>query len=279
MNPTRFGGEPVKTIMHTSCDPVGRHWLAPLETIKAVLATLLVADMATAQYGYQGYPLPLARSGLAYKTVSSLSHPGAQAVVAGPAPVVRINAPSHYENLAAPLAYNSPVVAGAPVVAEVAPLPVPSPANPLSSSQYHSQDEFGNYEYGYNNINSAKQERGNALGGVEGSYSYVDGHGLPQKVNYVADDYGFRVSGSNVVASPATLGRKKRQVAPLAYAAPYNSPIAPAAYAGYAPYAPIAAPVAPVAYATPVVSAPASRKAILTTTQLNPTHAVSYRTD
>lgn len=238
--------------------------------------------MATAQYGYQGYPLPLARSGLGYKTVSSLSHPGAQVVVGRRAPLVSINAPSHYDNLAAPVvaAAAVPAVPSVHAVAAApAPLSVPTPANPLSSSQYHAQDEFGNYEYGYNNINSAKQERGNALGGVEGSYSYVDGHGLPQQVNYVADALGFRVSGSNVVASAATLGRKKRQVAPLGYASPYGSPIAPAAYAGYAPVAPIAAPVAPVAYASPVVSAPAVRKAILTTTQLNPGHAVAYRVD
>jgi len=49
------------------------------------------------------------------------------------------------------------------------------------------KDELGNYEYSYNNINSAKHESGNALTGVVGTYSYVDGFGAPQRVDYVAD--------------------------------------------------------------------------------------------
>ena len=35
-------------------------------------------------------------------------------------------------------------------------------------SQFHAQDEFGNLNYGYTNINSAKQEVGNTYGGVQG---------------------------------------------------------------------------------------------------------------
>merc|ERR1712211_158807 len=34
------------------------------------------------------------------------------------------------------------------------------------SSQFHAQDEFGNLQYGYNNINSVKHEVGNTYGGV-----------------------------------------------------------------------------------------------------------------
>ena len=62
--------------------------------------------------------------------------------------------------------------------------------NPLSSKQ--AQDEFGNTNYGYSNINSAKQEVGNAYTGVAGSYQYVDANNIPQRVDYVADDLGFR---------------------------------------------------------------------------------------
>ena len=45
---------------------------------------------------------------------------------------------------------------------------LPSPPSPLSpsaevSSQFHAQDEFGNHEYGYNNVNSAKHEVSQAL--------------------------------------------------------------------------------------------------------------------
>ena len=52
----------------------------------------------------------------------------------------------------------------APVAAPVA-VPV-APA----ASQYSAQDEFGNINYGYSNINSAKHEIGNTYGGVTGSY-------------------------------------------------------------------------------------------------------------
>ena len=54
-----------------------------------------------------------------------------------------------------------------------------------------------NFEFGYSNPNSARTEKGNAdTGTVAGSYSYLDGHGLRQKIDYVADDYGHRVTAA-----------------------------------------------------------------------------------
>ena len=73
----------------------------------------------------------------------------------------------------------------------------PAPISPVTSSQFQAQDEAGNIAYGYQNVNSAKQERGNIHGGVEGSYSYVDEAGV-HTVNYVADDLGFRIVGDNL---------------------------------------------------------------------------------
>merc|ERR1712106_1227436 len=73
-------------------------------------------------------------------------------------------------------------------------------AGPVSS-QFQAQDEFGNLAYGYQNINSAKQEQGNAYGGVTGSYTYADEAGV-HTVNYVADDFGFRVAGDNLPVAP-----------------------------------------------------------------------------
>merc|ERR1711970_617047 len=61
---------------------------------------------------------------------------------------------------AAPAAY-----AAAPVAVAAAPIAAPI-AGPVSS-QFQAQDEFGNLAYGYQNINSAKQEQGNAYGGVQ----------------------------------------------------------------------------------------------------------------
>merc|ERR1712115_13063 len=96
--------------------------------------------------------------------------------------------------VAAPAAY-----AAAPVAVAAAPLAAPV-AGPVSS-QFQAQDEFGNLAYGYQNINSAKQEQGNAYGGVTGSYTYADEAGV-HTVNYVADDFGFRVASDNLPVAP-----------------------------------------------------------------------------
>merc|ERR1711863_151644 len=71
-----------------------------------------------------------------------------------------------------------------------------------AGSQFHAQDEFGNLNYGYTNINSVKQEVGNAYGGVTGGYSYVDANGQLQRVEYVADGLGFRVADSRLPVAP-----------------------------------------------------------------------------
>merc|ERR1719422_244004 len=122
---------------------------------------------------------------------------------------------------AAPLAYaQAPViakaapVAAAPVAVAPAPVAVPAPV----SSQYQAQDEFGNVNYGYSNINSAKQEVGNAYTGVAGSYKYVDANGVPQRVDYVADDLGFRITGATnppVAPVEAPLAKALLPVAPV----------------------------------------------------------------
>merc|ERR1711881_105463 len=190
--------------------------------------------------------------------------------------------------IAAP-AYAAPVAAAAPVVAA-------APVAASTSSQFQAQDEFGNLAYGYQNVNSAKQERGNTYGGVEGSYTYVDEAGV-HTVNYVADDLGFRVVGDNLPVAPVHTGvapvavvdtpevaeakaafhaayaaeasRTKRSAqfpAGIVAAAPYAA-VAPAAYAAVAPAAVAAAPAAP------------SREAVLTTIKLIPGHAVFYGVD
>merc|ERR1712066_887018 len=115
------------------------------------------------------------------------------------APVTALNAgPLTAGPVAAAPAIAAPVAtatyAAAPAVAAA---PVAAPA----SSQYQAQDEFGNVAYGYQNINSAKQESGNALGGVTGSYTYADEAGV-HTVNYVADALGFRVAGDNLPVAP-----------------------------------------------------------------------------
>merc|ERR1711884_509135 len=88
--------------------------------------------------------------------------------------------------------------ATAPVAAPVAPVTYAAPIAPYVGSQFHAQDEFGNLNYGYSNLNSAKAEAGNTYGGVSGGYSYVDANGVLQQVQYVADAAGFRVADSRL---------------------------------------------------------------------------------
>merc|ERR1712168_939131 len=218
------------------------------------------------------------------------------AVAAAPAPVAVAAAPAAYA--AAPVA-----VAAAPVAVAAAPLAAPI-AGPVSS-QFQAQDEFGNLAYGYQNINPAKQEQGNAYGGVTGSYTYADEAGV-HTVNYVADDFGFRVASDNLPVAPVY--NAALPVAPVHAAAPVvDTPevaeakaaffaafeaeasrtkrsaqlaaFGPTAYAGLATGLLPAAPVAAAAYAAPLAAAAPAREAVLTTIKLNPGHAIAYRVD
>merc|ERR1712033_20475 len=206
---------------------------------------------------------------------------------------------------AAPVAYAAApaAYAAAPVAVAAAPLAAPV-AGPVSS-QFQAQDEFGNLAYGYQNINSAKQEQGNAYGGVTGSYTYADEAGV-HTVNYVADDFGFRVASDNLPVAPVY--NAALPVAPVHAAAPVvDTPevaeakaaffaafeaeksrtkrsaqlaaFGPTAYAGLATGLLPAAPVAAAAYAAPLASAAPAREAVLTTIKLNPGHAIAYRVD
>merc|ERR1712004_470898 len=83
----------------------------------------------------------------------------------GAAPLAYNYAPVAYNN--APYTYaTAPVVAAAPapIAQTYAPAFAPVPA-PAVSSQFAAQDEFKNTHYGYSNLNSAKQESGNAFTG------------------------------------------------------------------------------------------------------------------
>merc|ERR1711913_201068 len=107
-----------------------------------------------------------------------------------------------------PIAFAPEPIALAPEPLRIAPEfvgPAPLPA-PLAapSSQFHAQDEFGQFSFGYENINSAKTETKDAFGVTRGSYQYVDANGILQTVNYIADPVnGFRVAGTNIPVAPA----------------------------------------------------------------------------
>merc|ERR1712156_1399521 len=139
--------------------------------------------------------------------------------------------------------------------------PAVAAAPAVTATQFHGQDELGNTQYGYSNINSAKHEVGNAHG-VQGTYSYVDANGIVQTTNYIADDLGFRVSATNLPVAPGTPEVVAPVAAPVVSVAPTTPVVAPATYtvpvAAHTPvtYAAPAPVVAPVTYAAaaPIVT-------------------------
>jgi len=139
---------------------------------------------------------------------------------------------------------------GAPTVV------APALLNTGVSSQYRSQDNLGNYAFGYNEDHSTggtfRREAGSP-GAVTGSYGLRDIDGRVRVVNYVADALGYRANiqtnepGVEPKDPASTLINKGvvAAVAPIVAAAPT---IAHPAYAGYgAHYA--AAPALATPYA------------------------------
>merc|ERR1712156_565747 len=177
-------------------------------------ACLAVASAQYVHYGAGGYTYGAG----AYPYVT-----GAYPYAAGAYPVVTTGA-TYAPTYTAPVA--TPTVAAAPAV---------------TATQYHGQDELGNTQYGYSNINSAKHEVGNAHG-VQGTYSYVDANGIVQTTNYIADDLGFRVSATNLPVAPGTYTVPVAAHTPVTYAAPAPV-VAPVTYAAAAPIVTHAAPV------------------------------------
>merc|ERR1719228_389490 len=79
-------------------------------------------------------------------------------------------------------------------------------------SQYHLQDEFGNFEYAYANQDSKKMEKGNDMS-VRGRYAYIMSNGKQRRVEYIADNSGFHVLQDNADSSRSQ-ERIKRSVEP-----------------------------------------------------------------
>merc|ERR1711997_936049 len=128
----------------------------------------------------------------------------------------------------APFFPPQPVLAPLPLAPQAFAAPIPAPVAPIvpPSSQFHAQDEFGQFSFGYQNINSARSESKDAFGVTRGSYQYVDANNVVQTVHYTADDInGFRVAATNVPVAPA-LVQADLPVAPEAPAAvPLVAPV------------------------------------------------------
>merc|ERR1712051_348190 len=148
---------------------------------------------------------------VALSTLLAVSLAEETKVVAAPLPYYAGYPYAGYGYAGLPYAAHATYAAAPAVAAPVAPVTYAAPIAPYVGSQYHAQDEFGNLNYGYSNLNSAKAEAGNTYGGVNGGYSYVDANGVLQQVQYVADAAGFRVADSRLPVAPVYDG-----VAPVA---------------------------------------------------------------
>merc|ERR1711935_570942 len=179
--------------------------------LKVTLGCLLACSVSSvpldAGYGVPAAPLILAPHQLAALPLQ-LVHAAPQPL---PLPLIHNHAQPIFHSANQPFIH--PLPAPAPFVPQplplfqepqlLAPAPIPVPIQ-APSSQFHAQDEFGQFSFGYENINSAKTETRDAFGVTRGSYQYVDANGIVQTVNYIADDInGFRVSGTNIPVAVA----------------------------------------------------------------------------
>jgi len=131
-----------------------------------------------------------------------------------------------------------------------------------ASSQYRSQDNHGNYAFGYNEDHATggtfRRESGNAAGQVVGSYGLRDADGRLRTVNYVADALGYRANintnepgvdsskdPANTLINKAAIAHAPIVAAPTHYAAPVIA-AAPAPVLAAAPAKIIAAAPAPI---------------------------------
>merc|ERR1711953_901483 len=111
----------------------------------------------------------------------------------------------------------------------------------VTNSQFHAQDDIGQYNYGYYSPTSTKQELKTADGVTRGSYSYVDANGLVQTVNYISDALGFKVAATNLpvhhVEGPQPEPVQEAQAAEEPVVAAYKGVMEPAVDYSYLPYA------------------------------------------
>ncbi|UYV73551.1 hypothetical protein LAZ67_10004098 [Cordylochernes scorpioides] len=147
--------------------------------------------------------------------------------------------PAGYAGAYAPVAPLAPVVGGPyhgePVIYDDVYYPKPY------SFGYQTVDDFGGSQ--------SRDEKSDGAGGVVGSYGYTDPHGIYRKVDYVADDYGFRADVKT--NEPGTANQDPAGVAIYSDApVVHYEPVAHGPVLAPAPvvHGPVVAPVAPLAH-------------------------------
>merc|ERR1712212_1470802 len=125
--------------------------------------------------------------------------------IAAPAPVVT------YEQNIIPDVAPAPVVQYAPIAVQPAHVPTEY------KSQYHSQDELGQFSFGHISADQAHHQVRDFTGAVQGSYTYIDADGEQVVAHYIADSNGFRVSSNALPVAPTFDGvAPEGPVAPVA---------------------------------------------------------------
>merc|ERR1712212_310678 len=151
-----------------------------------VLPSLLSAVTAEAFYGGLAYG-PYGGAALGYPYAYAAGNRVINAAL--PSPLLRSVAPvsvvPSVRTIPAAVPAVKVLTKAAPVVEVKAVASSPS----YVSTQYHAQDEGGNYSFGYDNTNSARVEAGNSETVVTGSYTNKD---QGTSVNYISDSLGFR---------------------------------------------------------------------------------------
>merc|ERR1711970_524281 len=131
---------------------------------------------------YNGY------NGLGYNAVPyAVASP---TVVAAPAPVVT------YEQNIIPDTAPAPVIPYTPYAVQPAAVPTEY------KSQYHSQDELGQFSFGHISNDQAHHQVRDYTGAVQGSYTYINAEGEQVVAHYIADSNGFRVSSNALPVAP-----------------------------------------------------------------------------
>merc|ERR1712212_117444 len=131
---------------------------------------------------YNGY------NGLGYNAVPyAVASP---TVVAAPAPVVT------YEQNIIPDTAPAPVIPYTPIAVQPAAVPTEY------KSQFHSQDELGQFSFGHISADQAHHQVRDFTGAVQGSYTYINAEGEQVVAHYIADANGFRVSSNDLPVAP-----------------------------------------------------------------------------
>merc|ERR1712038_1783451 len=168
---------------------MGRQSQHCLEHILAIVMRCLVlvgsvlACLSSAQSTFDtGYGVPEAP--VLVTRVSPLPSPIPQPILPASLPLTAQPLPFSLPPQPFPVPAAAPLAQPLPIapIAPVAPIVEPP------SSQFHAQDEFGQFSFGYQNINSARSESKDAFGVTRGSYQYVDANNVVQTALPVAPE-------------------------------------------------------------------------------------------